>query len=140
MNIINKYFEFKRKVLMDYALVFINSKDANKYLNEFINTYINTYYFHILDTYYENEVTEYNDRIIIKELNGKKLELLEETNTIEDEKEKKESQHLIKQCYKYIFISIIIDLNNFTYCNKLSEYRELLKKNINWKSKNNRRK
>jgi hypothetical protein len=127
MDIINKYFEFKKTSLIEYSSVFMNSKIASSYITDFINTYINTYYFHLLDTYYENEVLEYNDQIIVKELNGKRLELLEETNKIEDEKEKQTHQKLINDCYKSIFIAIIIDLNNFTYCNKLSEFRETLK-------------
>lgn len=127
MDIINKYFEFKKTSLMDYSLVFLNSKSANKYLLEFINTYINTYYFHILDTYYEKLVYEYDDKVIIKEIKAKRLELLEETNKIEDEKERNKEQSLINECYKYSFLSIIIDLNNFTYCNKLSEFRDALK-------------
>ena len=127
MDIINKYFEFKKTSLIEYSSVFMNSKIASSYITDFINTYINTYYFHLLDTYYENEVLEYNDQIIVKELNGKRLELLEETNKIEDEKERQTHQKLINDCYKSIFIAIIIDLNNFTYCNKLSEFRETLK-------------
>lgn len=127
MDIINKYFEFKKSSLIDYSLVFIDSKIAKEYITEFINTYMNTYYFHILDTYYESEVYEYDDQVIVKELKGKRLELLDETNKIVDEKEKQDKQKLINECYKYVFISIIIDLNNFTYCNKLSDFRGALK-------------
>ncbi len=128
MNIINKYFEFKKSALMEYSSIFINSKLGRNYIGEYINTYINTYYFHILDTYYENEVTDYNDQVIIKEIKGKRLELLDETNKIVDEKERQEHQNLINDCYKYILIFIIIDLKDFTYCNKLQDFRDTLKK------------
>ena len=61
MDIINKYFEFKKDNLLRYAEIFFDSNScAKKYLLAFIETYINTYYFHIIDTYYEEEPSVYS--------------------------------------------------------------------------------
>ena len=129
MDIINKYFEFKKDNLLKYAEIFFDSNSSSKkYLLAFIETYINTYYFHIIDTYYEEEPSVYNDKVIIKEIKGKRVELIEELNKIEDAREKKKEFDIIDKCYKYCFISIIIDLTSFTYCNKLNDFREHIRK------------
>lgn len=130
MNIISKYFDFKKRNLVNYALVFIDDKDksdAEEYLNEFIQTYINTRYYHILDTYYDKVITKFDDKIMIKELKGKRLELLAEVKGSEDEKAK---EALINRCYQYTFISIILDLSSFPYCTRLVEFKESLRENL----------
>ena len=128
MGIIDKYFEFKKNVLFSYNEIFFNNeKNIDKYLLSFIETYINTYYFHILDTYYEEEVSSFDDKIMIKELQGKKLELIDEIDKDLTEEEKDVQKRLIDRCYRMTFISIIIDLTNYTYCNKISDFRDTLK-------------
>ncbi len=128
MGIIDKYFEFKKNVLLSYNEIFFdNEKNANKYLLSFIETYINTYYFHLLDTYYDTEVLAFDDKIMIKELQGKRLELLDEIDKTLTEEEISKQKNLIEKCYKFSFISIIIDLTNYTYCNKISDFRDTLK-------------
>jgi len=129
MEIINKYFEFKKDNLLKYTEIFFdNASNAKKYLSAFIETYISTYYFHILDTHYEEEPSVYDDKVIIKEIKGKRIELIDDLNKVEDNREKKKELDLIDKCYKYCFISIIIDLTSFTYCNKLSDFRDYLRK------------
>ena len=129
MEIINRYFNFKKDNLLKYTEIFFdNASNAKNYLASFIETYINTYYFHILDTHYDEEPSIYDDKVIIKEIKGKRIELIEDLNKLEDAREKKKELDLIDQCYKYCFISIIIDLTSFTYCNKLSEFRDHIRK------------
>lgn len=132
MEIINRYFAFKKKSLLEYVSVFFDGKEkAKQYLSAYIDTYINAYYFHILDTYYEEEVTVFDDKIIMKEIKAKQLELIDDaTNQIEEEQYQKKAIELIKECYRYCFVAIIIDLTNYTCCNKLSEFKDLLKENL----------
>lgn len=131
MGIINKYFEFKKKSLLEYVSIFFDGKEAyKKYLSDYIDTYINTYYFHITDTYYEEEPTVFDDKIIMKEIKAKHLEHLDDASRIEEEQYKEVAIKIIKECYKYSFIAIIMDFINYTYCDKLNDYKILLKETL----------
>ncbi len=123
MNLINDYFKFKKKNLINYAAVFIdNNANTLEYLGKFIDTYIDTYYYHVLNTYYDESVKKFNGKIVIKELKGKKLEILDELDD-----EHKRDVYLINNCYKYAFIAVIIDVINFDGLNKIDEFKIQLK-------------
>lgn len=129
MNIISKYFDFKKKSLVSYAMLLLGEEgNGKRYIEAFIETFIDTYYYHILNTYYENAVSKYNDKIIIKEIKGKMLELLDE---IKDKDSIKEEKQLIAKCYKLSFVSIVICLNSFSSCHLVDEYKTSLKELLN---------
>lgn len=124
MNIISRYFDFKKKALISYAKLLLGEdENGERYIQEFIQTFIETYYYHILNTYYENAVNKYNDKIIIKEIKGKMLELLED---IKDKEKVQEEKQLIAKCYKLSFVSIIICLSSFSECYLVDEYKQAL--------------
>lgn len=126
MNLINDYFEFKKRNLINYAAVFIDDNENTlEYLRKYIDTYVDTYYYHILNTYYDESVKKFDGKIIIKELKGKKLELLDELDET-----KKDEDKLINKCYKYGFIAVIIDVINFNGLTKVEEFKEMLRETL----------
>lgn len=131
MNLINDYFEFKKRNLISYATVFIDDSELTlEYLGKFIDTYVDTYYYHILNTYYDETVKKFDGKIIIKELKGKKLEILDEI-----EEDSKEKTALVNKCYKYGFIAVIIDIINFNSCMSVDDFKDLLNINLVEKKK-----
>ena len=127
MGVLDKYFAFKKRNLVSYALLFLEDKEkktAEPYLKAYVDTYINTFYYHVLDTYYDHEITNFNNKITIKELQGKRLELLADNGT------DRSSITLINRCYSTVFISIIIDTMDFYYCARLNDFRVLLRKTL----------
>lgn len=127
MNIIGTYFDFKTRCLIKYGEVFFEEdKKTDKYLKEFIKTYIDTYYNHILNTYYEDKVTKYNDKIILKELKGKKLELIDDLENKDSDEVK-----LINRSYDYSCLAITIDTISFKRCNKIVDFKNTLRNVLN---------
>ncbi len=123
MNLINDYFNFKKKNLIHYATVFVDNKENTlEYLGKFIDTYIDTCYYHILTTYYDETVNKFNGKIIIKELKGKKLEIVDELDA-----EHKNDLSLVDRCYKYSFIAVIIDRIHFDNVTRVDEFKTILK-------------
>ncbi len=125
MNIIDKYFNFKKKNLISYSLIFCSKnvhKEASGYLDSFFDTYINSYYYHILKTYYDRVVSNFDKSIVVKELKGKRLELFQDNSL--------KNNTLIDTCYNLSFIAIAIDLLDFSNCNSTEDFNTLLKENI----------
>lgn len=127
MNIIDKYFDFKKRNLINYGSLLLDPNTNNKYLSDFMDTYIATYYYHSLEAYYDKAVINYGHSVVVKEMQAKKIELL--TYSKEEE-----HQH-ISNCYRISFIAIIIDSINFTDVTKIADFKDILRKILITKSK-----
>ena len=79
LNVLTSFLNFKIKYLTQCGLLFFNDVDKEfilKHLNLYITTYVNNYYYHKSETL-EN-VEKVNEDVILKELFGKRIELLDE--------------------------------------------------------------
>lgn len=81
-NLMNYYMNYKTNRLKKYGLVIMHSED--EFLKEtfanYLKTYINCYYYSIFDAVYSNTC---DDDIIKLELDGKRLEMLDDLSTYE---------------------------------------------------------
>ena len=79
LNVITSFLNYKINYLTQCGLLFFNDVDKEfilKHLNLYITTYVNNYYYHKSETL-EN-VEKVNEDVILKELFGKRIELLDE--------------------------------------------------------------
>ena len=79
LNVITSFLNYKITYLTQCGLLFFNDVDKEfilKHLNLYITTYVNNYYYHKSETL-EN-VEKVNEDVILKELFGKRIELLDE--------------------------------------------------------------
>lgn len=76
-NLMDYYMNYKTSRLKKYGLVIMHSHDEflEKTLIRYIKTYINCYYYNIFDTV---NTTVCDNNVIREELNGKRLEMLDE--------------------------------------------------------------
>ena len=128
-NLINSYIDFKTKKIMGCCNLL--QKNADDYFKRYVNTYISAYYYHILGTLDENNVSDYDYKVISKELEGTGLELLSELDKRDSEYSKKEK--IIKKSYEVVLTSIVLDRVNFLQVNNLDEIEAGLKTLINKK-------
>lgn len=125
MDIVNKYFNYKKKSLTEYVnITYLDNKAAKEYIEAFLDTYINTYYYHYLDAYYEKPVTNINQGIIIKEMQAKKLEL---SIAVSADKTKMD---LINYSYSNVLIAVMIDLLDLSYLNKIQDFKDALQSSL----------
>ena len=125
MDIVNKYFNYKKKSLTEYVnITYLDNKAAKEYIEAFLDIYINTYYYHYLDAYYEKPVTNINQGIIIKEMQAKKLEL---SIAVSADKTKMD---LINYSYSNVLIAVMIDLLDLSYLNKIQDFKDALQSSL----------
>ena len=79
LNVITGFLNYKINYLTQCGLLFFEELDRNfilKHLNQYVTTYVNNYYYHRTETL--DNVEKVNEDIILKELFGKRVELLDE--------------------------------------------------------------
>ncbi|MDD3453840.1 MAG: hypothetical protein PHN42_06180 [Bacilli bacterium] len=109
MNLVKNYIQFKKNSIIN-ILKIINEEKINEQdeiLNSFLNNYIEAYYFHILQTLEKEEIEKYDFKVILKEFDGKRLELIYEN------KEQTKKIDLL-----YVLLLISIKLNHLQEINK----------------------
>lgn len=109
MNLITSYIDLEKNIILDYVLTILNQKCTdleNDILNQLLDTYINTYYYHELQTLNKTEIANYNMKIVLKELEGKKIEIVY-LNIKDDNKE--EITKIVDKVYRALFAAVILD-------------------------------
>lgn len=79
LNVITGFINYKINYLIQCGLLFFEDLDKEfilKHLNQYVTTYVNNYYYHKTETL--DNVDKVNEDIILKELFGKRVELLDE--------------------------------------------------------------
>lgn len=79
LNVITGFINYKINYLTQCGLLFFEDIDKDfilKHLNQYITTYVNNYYYHKTETL--DNVEKVNEEIILKELFGKRVELLDD--------------------------------------------------------------
>lgn len=79
LNVITGFINYKINYLYQCGLLFFEDIDKDfisYHLNQYITTYVNNYYYHKTETL--DNVEKVNEDIILKELFGKRVELLDE--------------------------------------------------------------
>ena len=79
LNVITGFLNYKINYLTQCGLLFFEELDRDfilKHLNQYVTTYVNNYYYHRTETL--DNVEKVNEDIILKELFGKRVELLDE--------------------------------------------------------------
>ena len=114
-NLMDYYMSYKTSRLKKYGLVIMHSHDEflEKTLIRYIKTYINCYYYNIFDTV---NVSSCDDSVIRKELEGKRLEMLDELLIYEliDSNEIYElKQQYINDSYEVVLFLITLDRMRF---------------------------
>ena len=114
-NLMDYYMSYKTSRLKKYGLVIMHSHDEflEKTLVRYIKTYINCYYYNIFDTV---NVSFCDDSVIRKELEGKRLEMLDELLIYEliDSNEIYElKQQYINDSYEVVLFLITLDRMRF---------------------------
>lgn len=114
-NLMDYYMSYKTSRLKKYGLVIMHSHDEflEKTLVRYIKTYINCYYYNIFDTV---NVSFCDDSVIRKELEGTKLEMLDELLIYEliDSNEIYElKQQYINDSYEVVLFLITLDRMRF---------------------------
>lgn len=113
MDLIRAYIDFKTKSFLDLVNVMtddFSSEFSTDVLSKYIDTYIQTYYFHSLQTLNNEDVKKYGISTIIKEFDGKRLEILFETKDVDKDKEL-----IIDKAYDYILACVRLQLSSLEY-------------------------
>lgn len=79
LNVITGFINYKINYLIQCGLLFFEDIDKDfifNHLNQYVTNYVNTYYYHKTETL--DNVIKVNEDIILKELFGKRVELLDE--------------------------------------------------------------
>ena len=114
-NLMDYYMSYKTSRLKKYGMVIMHSHDEflEKTLIRYIKTYINCYYYNIFDTV---NTLSCDDSVIRKELEGKRLEMLDELLIYEliDSNEIYElKQQYINDSYEVVLFLITLDRMRF---------------------------
>lgn len=114
-NLVVTYMNYKIKCLLKYGLLIMHSTDEflSECLNNYLKTYVNNYYYLIFDTV-NSKV--YDDEVMIDEIEGKRLEMLDELSNyelIDSNEEYKNKKNYINNSSKIIPFLIKLDLLRF---------------------------
>lgn len=114
-NLVVTYMNYKIKCLLKYGLLIMHSTDEflSECLNNYLKTYVNSYYYLIFDTV-NSKV--YDDEVMIDEIEGKRLEMLDELSNyelIDSNEEYKNKKNYINDSSKIIPFLIKLDLLRF---------------------------
>lgn len=125
MNILTSYINFKKKNIYKYSRILIPNTNPyiDKILNSYIDTYINTFYYHKLETI---DVFNPSFSTIVKELEGKKLELIYE---LEENENKIKNKNIITILYSVVISMIKLDIVENTMSKDLlrEKIKEIIK-------------
>ena len=79
-NLVVIYMNYKINYLLKYGLLIMHSTDEflSECLKNYLKTYVNSYYYLIFDTV-NSKV--YDDKVMKEEIEGKRLEMLDELST-----------------------------------------------------------
>lgn len=130
-NLVTIYMNYKTRRLLEYGLVIMDSTDSflRDVLNNYIKTYINSSFYLIFDTVNSNT---YDDKVMAEELEGKRLEMLDELANFEliDSNEEYERKiYYINTSCKIMPFLIKLDLLRFEDKDSISiKINELLDK------------
>ncbi len=120
MDIINTYVDFKTKSFLELIDLMTDSyidEYFSHVLNEYIDTFVQTYYFHSLQTLNDEDVKKYGISTIIKEFDGKRLEILFETVDRSRDKEL-----IVDKAYNLVLACVRLELCEMN----IEEYKEIL--------------
>ncbi len=114
-NLVVTYMNYKIKCLLKYGLLIMHSTDEflSECLNNYLKTYVNSYYYLIFDTVNSNV---YDDKVMEEEIEGKRLEMLDELSNyelIDSNEEYKNKKNYINNSSKIIPFLIKLDLLRF---------------------------
>ncbi len=81
-DLVNTFMNYKINRILKYGLLIMHSSDEflSFCLDVYIKTYINSFYYYIFDTV---DTNIYNDKVMSEELEGKRLELLDDLSNYE---------------------------------------------------------
>ena len=141
LNVITGFINYKINYLTQCGLLFFDDIDKDfilNHLNQYITTYVNNYYYHKTETL--DNVEKVNEDIILKELFGKRVELLDEFCQYELEMDNyiysKQKKALIEMVEIVFFLSKVDRLRFDSKddleirFNKLMEYNPKIKERL----------
>ena len=141
LNVITGFINYKINYLTQCGLLFFDDIDKDfilNHLNQYITTYVNNYYYHRTETL--DNVEKVNEDIILKELFGKRVELLDEFCQYELEMDNyiysKQKKALIEMVEIVFFLSKVDRLRFDSKddleirFNKLMEYNPKIKERL----------
>lgn len=115
INSVDIYMNYKTSRLEKYGLFIMRSDDSflTKVFDSYIRVYIDSYYYHIFNTV---DTSICNDEVIRAELEGKRLEMLDDISIyelIDSNEEYGKKQNFINESIKIIPFLIFIDRQRF---------------------------
>lgn len=128
MDIIEEFFTYIRSYLFEYANLLsstLNAQNKSYYLEKYIDTFIHAYYEEIYDTIDYKPFYEIKSDDLNKELKGKCFELIYE---LKKKGSNKNEKRLIESTYRCAVMAIMIDLQNYSKCELLSDYEMTIKR------------
>ena len=135
MDIVKEFFDIKKEFIIKYASLLsegFTMENKDYYLSEYANVYVDSYYLESFETIEYKPYFETSTSDISKELKGKYYELI-----YKEEKKGKINNNIkrsISLAHTFITIAIIADLQDYSKCELIKDYEEIIKKIIEAKS------
>ena len=136
MDIVKEFFDIKKEFIIKYASLLSEGfamENKEYFISEYANVYVDSYYLESYETIEYKNYYETNTSDISKELKGKYYELI-----YKEEKSGKISNNIkrsISLAHTFVTIAIIADLQDYSKCEYVKDYEDIIKKVIESKEK-----